>query len=83
MVEDNTAPLRTSFTVPVDHRTARTGITAQEKATTIRAIVDPGSKPSDFVRPGHLFPLSAKEGGGVAAGRDTPRRVSIWREWPA
>lgn len=63
MVENNTAPLRTSFTVPVDHRTARTGITAYEKATTILEIVNPASKPSDFVRPGHLFPLEAKEGG--------------------
>ncbi len=53
-------PLRTSFTVPVDHRTARTGITAYEKATTILAIVNPDSKPSDFVRPGHLFPLEAR-----------------------
>src|ERR1700679_192050 len=41
MVETNTAPLGTAFTVPVDHRTAKTGITAQERATTIRALVDP------------------------------------------
>src|ERR1700748_808332 len=57
MVETNTAPLGTAFTVPVDHRTAKTGITAQERATTIRALVDPHSTPADFVRPGHLFPL--------------------------
>ncbi|MHB8897632.1 MAG: 3,4-dihydroxy-2-butanone-4-phosphate synthase [Thermoguttaceae bacterium] len=79
MVEDNTAPLRTSFTVPVDHRTARTGITAQEKATTIRAIVDPDSKPSDFVRPGHLFPLEAKEGGVLRRAGHTEAAVDLAR----
>lgn len=79
MVEDNTAPLRTSFTVPVDHRTARTGITAQEKAATIRAIVDPDSKPSDFVRPGHLFPLSAKEGGVLRRAGHTEAGVDLAR----
>jgi 3,4-dihydroxy 2-butanone 4-phosphate synthase/GTP cyclohydrolase II len=63
MVSHNTAPLQTAFTVPVDHVTNKTGITAQEKAATIRAIIDPASKPEDFVRPGHLFPLEAKEGG--------------------
>src|SRR5436305_1455322 len=62
MVENNTAPLKTSFTVPIDHRTARTGITAGERATTIRAVIDPASRVEDFVRPGHLFPLIAKEG---------------------
>ena len=63
MVDENTAPLGTNYTVPVDHRSCRTGITAQERARTILAIVDPASKASDFVRPGHLFPLEAKEGG--------------------
>ena len=63
MVTDNTAPLQTAFTVPIDHVTAKTGITAQEKATTILAALAPDAKPSDFVRPGHLFPLEAKEGG--------------------
>src|SRR5512140_989454 len=63
IVEQNTAPLGTAFTVPVDHRSCRTGITAQERATTILEIVNPASKPADFVRPGHLYPLVAKEGG--------------------
>ena len=79
MVERNTAPLRTSFTVPVDHRTCRTGITAQEKATTIRALVDPSSKPSDFVRPGHLFPLSAMEGGVLRRAGHTEAAVDLVR----
>lgn len=50
MCDENSAPLGTAFTVPVDHRTARTGITAHERATTIQAMVDPTSKPTDFVR---------------------------------
>ena len=79
MVEHNTAPLGTSFTVPVDHRSCRTGITAQEKAATIRALVDPNSKPSDFVRPGHLFPLSAMEGGVLRRAGHTEAAVDLVR----
>lgn len=79
MVDQNTAPLGTSFTVPVDHRNCRTGITAQEKALTIRAIVDPESKPSDFCRPGHLFPLEAKEGGVLRRAGHTEAAVDLTR----
>jgi 3,4-dihydroxy 2-butanone 4-phosphate synthase/GTP cyclohydrolase II len=79
MVDHNTAPLRTHFTVPVDHRTARTGITAQERAQTILAIVDPKSKPSDFVRPGHLFPLVAKPGGVLRRAGHTEAAVDLAR----
>jgi 3,4-dihydroxy 2-butanone 4-phosphate synthase/GTP cyclohydrolase II len=63
----------------VDHRTARTGITAQERATTILAIVDPKSQPSDFVRPGHLFPLVAKEGGVLRRAGHTEATVDLAR----
>ncbi|HEX3870288.1 MAG TPA: GTP cyclohydrolase II, partial [Pirellulales bacterium] len=79
MVERNTAPLGTAFTVPVDHRTARTGITAGERATTIRAIIDPASQASDFVRPGHLFPLIAKEGGVLRRAGHTEAAVDLAR----
>ena len=79
MVESNTAPLGTSFTVPVDHRTAKTGITAQERAHTIRAILDPAAKPADFVRPGHLFPLRAKEGGVLRRAGHTESAVDLAR----
>jgi 3,4-dihydroxy 2-butanone 4-phosphate synthase / GTP cyclohydrolase II len=79
MVESNTAPLGTSFTVPVDHREAKTGITAQERAQTIQAIVDPSSKPADFVRPGHLFPLVAKEGGVLRRAGHTESAVDLAR----
>jgi len=79
MVDNNTAPLGTAFTVPVDHRTCRTGITAQERATTILAIADNQSKPSDFVRPGHLFPLAAKEGGVLRRAGHTEAAVDLAR----
>src|SRR5688572_24123255 len=52
MVEENTAALGTPFTVSVDHRSSKTGITAAERATTVLALCDPESKPTDFVRPG-------------------------------
>jgi len=81
MVEDNTAPLGTNYTVPVDHRTARTGITAGERAHTILAICDPKSVPSDFHRPGHLFPLVAKEGGVLRRAGHTEAAVDLAR-WP-
>lgn len=79
MVERNTAPLGTAFTIPVDHRSARTGITAQERARTIQAILDPLSEPSDFVRPGHLFPLVAKEGGVLRRAGHTEAAVDLAR----
>ncbi len=79
MVEHNTAPLKTSFTVPIDHRSARTGITAQERATTIRAVIDPASRVEDFVRPGHLFPLIAKEGGVLRRAGHTEAAVDLAR----
>ena len=79
VVQDNTAPLETAFTVPVDHRTCRTGITAQERASTIREIVNPDSKPSDFVRPGHLYPLVAKEGGVLRRAGHTEAAVDLAR----
>lgn len=79
MVPHNTAPLQTAFTVPVDHVTNKTGITAQERADTIQAIIDPNSKPSDFVRPGHLFPLEAKEGGVLRRAGHTEAIIDLVR----
>jgi 3,4-dihydroxy 2-butanone 4-phosphate synthase/GTP cyclohydrolase II len=79
MVERNTAPWATPFTVPVDHRSARTGITAQERATTIQAVLDPKSRPDDFHRPGHLFPLVAKEGGVLRRAGHTEAAVDLAR----
>jgi len=79
MVETNTAPLGTNYTVPVDHRSTRTGITAAERARTILAICDPTSKPTDFTRPGHLFPLVAKEGGVLRRAGHTEAAVDLAR----
>ncbi len=79
MVERNTAPLGTNFTIPVDHRSVRTGITAQERAATIQAIADPHSTANDFVRPGHLFPLVAKEGGILRRAGHTEAAIDLAR----
>lgn len=79
MVEKNSTPLGTAYTVPVDHRSARTGITAIERSDTIRAILDPSSVPSDFVRPGHLFPLVAKEGGVLRRAGHTEAAIDLAR----
>ncbi len=79
MVEDNTAPLQTAFTVPVDHRTCRTGVTAPERAKTILEIINPQAKASDFVRPGHLYPLVAKEGGVLRRAGHTECTVDLAR----
>ena len=79
MVEANTSFLGTSYTVPVDHKSCKTGITAQERAMTIRSIINPASKPADFVRPGHLFPLVAKEGGVLRRAGHTEATVDLAR----
>jgi len=79
MCEANSTPLGTAFTVPVDHASARTGITAAERATAIAAILDSASRPADFVRPGHLFPLVAKEGGVLRRAGHTEAAVDLAR----
>ncbi len=64
MVDQNSEAQRTAFTVSVDYRHGTTtGISASDRATTLRALADKESKPSDFNRPGHIFPLRAREGG--------------------
>lgn len=65
MVRDNHESFGTAFTVSVDlSRGVSTGISATDRATTLRALSDPGASAADFVRPGHVFPLRAR-GGGV------------------
>ncbi|KAB1159701.1 3,4-dihydroxy-2-butanone-4-phosphate synthase [Tenacibaculum aiptasiae] len=65
MVNNNTDPMETAFTVSVDLRGkgVTTGISASDRAKTIQALVDPETKPFDLARPGHIFPLKAKNGG--------------------
>lgn len=79
IVKENTSPLGTAFTVPVDHRSCRTGITAAERAKTIRALIDPTSRPGDFARPGHVYPLIAKEGGVLRRAGHTEAAVDLAR----
>ena len=79
MVNQNTSLHETPFTVTVDHMSCRTGITAEERATTVRAIVEPSSRPADFVRPGHVLPLVAKEGGVLRRAGHTEATVDLCR----
>lgn len=63
MVVENTDNHQTAFTVSVDHVSTTTGISAHERSATIKALIDPNSKPQDFRKPGHIFPLRYREGG--------------------
>lgn len=65
MVHNNTDPMETAFTVSVDLKGhgVTTGISASDRAKTVQALIDPNTKPVDLGRPGHIFPLVAKEGG--------------------
>jgi len=78
MVETNTAPHGTAFTVSVDYLLGTTtGISAQDRAATIKALADPNSRPQDFGRPGHIFPLKAAEGGVLRRAGHTEAVVDL------
>lgn len=77
MVERNTESMGTAFTVTVDHRSSTTGISAFERANTIKALVDPASGSGDFVRPGHIFPLIARNGGVLKRSGHTEAAVDL------
>ena len=80
MVSVNTASLGTAFTVSVDAKqNVTTGISAGDRAETIRQIVDPGTKPYDLARPGHIFPLRAKDGGVLVRAGQTEGSVDLAR----
>ncbi|MBO0653548.1 bifunctional 3,4-dihydroxy-2-butanone-4-phosphate synthase/GTP cyclohydrolase II [Streptomyces triculaminicus] len=82
MVTRNTESMRTAFTVSVDASRAHgtdTGISAADRATTIRLLADPAAVPGDFVRPGHVFPLRAKRGGVLARNGHTEAGVDLAR----
>ena len=70
---------RTAYTITVDHQSARTGVTARERCRTIREIVNPDSTSADFVRPGHILPLVAKEGGVLRRAGHTEASVDLAR----
>lgn len=78
MIADNDAPLQTAFTVSVDYKPGlTTGISAEERARTIVALGDPANGAADFVRPGHIFPLVAKDGGVLARSGHTEAAVDL------
>lgn len=76
----NSAPLGTAFTVSVEARTGvSTGISAPDRARTVQVLMDPNSTSSDLVRPGHMFPLRAREGGVLVRAGQTEASVDLCR----
>jgi 3,4-dihydroxy 2-butanone 4-phosphate synthase/GTP cyclohydrolase II len=77
---ENTAALGTAFTVSVDARTGvTTGISAADRSRTIEVLVDPRSRPADLARPGHIFPIRAREGGVLVRAGQTEGGVDLCR----
>lgn len=79
MVTRNTDNHETAFTVSIDHVDTTTGISAAERAFTARKCVDPDAKPQDFRRPGHMFPLLAKDNGVLERNGHTEATVDLMR----
>ncbi|GAB4252688.1 MAG: 3,4-dihydroxy-2-butanone-4-phosphate synthase [Saprospiraceae bacterium] len=81
MVPDNTSLHETAFTVSIDliGHGCTTGISAYDRATGIKALVDPNTKPEDFARPGHIFPLRAKSGGVLRRTGHTEAAIDLAR----
>jgi 3,4-dihydroxy 2-butanone 4-phosphate synthase/GTP cyclohydrolase II len=80
MVVANTEAQRTAFTVTVDYRHGTTtGISAADRAATIRALIDPATKPTDLNRPGHIFPLRYRAGGVLKRAGHTEATVDLCR----
>ncbi|MFS0863491.1 bifunctional 3,4-dihydroxy-2-butanone-4-phosphate synthase/GTP cyclohydrolase II [Fredinandcohnia sp. 179-A 10B2 NHS] len=77
MVTHNTDPHGTAFTVSIDHKTTTTGISAHERSATIMELLNPESKATDFKRPGHVFPLIAKNGGVLRRAGHTEAAVDL------
>ncbi|MEM1316820.1 MAG: 3,4-dihydroxy-2-butanone-4-phosphate synthase, partial [Pseudomonadota bacterium] len=80
MVAENDAPHSTAFTVSVDYKhDTTTGISAEERCSTVRGLANPNSGAGDFVRPGHIFPLVAREGGVLMRSGHTEAAVDLCR----
>ncbi|HEY2421166.1 MAG TPA: bifunctional 3,4-dihydroxy-2-butanone-4-phosphate synthase/GTP cyclohydrolase II [Neobacillus sp.] len=77
MVAKNTDNHGTAFTVSIDHKFSTTGISAFERSATVLSMLDSESKPSDFKRPGHIFPLVAKKGGVLRRTGHTEAAVDL------
>lgn len=79
MVAHNTDYHGTAFTVSVDHVSTTTGISASERSATVKALIDPATRPHEFRRPGHIFPLIAKKGGVLRRTGHTEAAVDLAR----
>ena len=79
MVNENTDNHCTAFTVSIDHVDTTTGISAYERSLTAMKTVDDNAKPSDFRRPGHMFPLESKAGGVLQRNGHTEATVDLMR----
>ncbi len=79
MVEKNTDNHETAFTVSIDYKDTTTGISAFERALTIKGLIDEQAEPDDFRRPGHIFPLRAREGGVLKRTGHTEAAVDLAR----
>lgn len=79
VANQNDAPLKTAFLTPIDIREAKTGITASERSATIRRLANSDCESADFVRPGHVFPLLAKEGGVLRRAGHTEAAIDLAR----
>ncbi|MGD0084512.1 MAG: bifunctional 3,4-dihydroxy-2-butanone-4-phosphate synthase/GTP cyclohydrolase II [Acidimicrobiales bacterium] len=80
MVPQNTESQRTAFTVAVDYKpSTTTGISAGDRAATIRALIDPSTRPSDLARPGHVFPLRYRTGGVLKRAGHTEATIDLAR----
>ncbi|MET3941067.1 3,4-dihydroxy 2-butanone 4-phosphate synthase/GTP cyclohydrolase II [Paenibacillus sp. PvP094] len=77
MVQQNTDFHGTAFTVSVDHKDTTTGISAHERSITVKGLIDPEAKSSDFRKPGHMFPLIAKDGGVLRRAGHTEAAVDL------
>lgn len=79
MVQINTDPKGTNFTIMVDHKGVTTGISAHDRYLTIKALVDEETRSSDLLRPGHINPLGAREGGVLVRAGHTEAAVDLAR----
>ena len=77
MVEKNTDSHQTAFTVSIDAMETTTGISAHERALTVLKVLDPDAREADFKKPGHMFPLEAKEGGVLKRAGHTEAAVDL------
>ncbi|MCA9080050.1 MAG: GTP cyclohydrolase II [Planctomycetaceae bacterium] len=75
--EANDSPHQTPFLIPVDHRRSGTGVSAEARALTLTSLADPNSQPIDFVKPGHVNPLLAREGGVLRRAGHTEATVDL------